>query len=155
MRPGHVSAEASEAWRPCAEPPAEPALPVCYHVGVSPLPGLVRPSWLCALPLLGGLALAGCHGGRATVHWPKSAGAITPDDPAEDGGESLDPRRVSAPAAAVEHGGGDDITAILDQPSPTAPATSTPTPAGSSANPAPADLAPDGIPVFEDTIIVQ
>ncbi len=124
---------------------------VCYHLPVATHRSLARPAWL----LLAGLALAGCHGDGARVHWPKSAGAITPDDPADDGGESLEPRGVSEQAAAVEHGGDDDITAILDEPSPTAPTAPAPAPAGASAAPAPADPAMDGVPVFEDTIIIQ
>ena len=102
-----------------------------------------------SLALLCLLGAAGCHH-RAAVHWPKSAGTeLDPD--AEDGGESLEPRRVSEQAAAVEHGG-EDITAILDEPSPVKAAAAAP----SSAPSVPATGEPTGevLPVFDEIIII-
>ena len=66
----------------------------------------------------------------------------------------LAPRGVSDQAAAIEHGG-DDITIILDEPSAIDVAPPAPPVPASSGAPVPVDLAPDGIPVFEDTIIIQ
>ena len=98
------------------------------------------------------LTLAGCGGAKTGgAHWPKSAGAITVEDPAEDGGETLDPHLASE-AAAVEHGG-EDLTAILDEPSPTA--TPTITPAASRSEPTTGETTIEGVPVFEEIIIVQ
>ena len=102
------------------------------------------------------LLLAGCGGKGARAHWPRSAGAMTVDDPDEDGGESLDPHQVSEEAAAVEHGG-EDITDILDQPavmSSPAPAKA-PTSAAADPKPTAPDISPEGVPVFEEIIIVN
>lgn len=143
MRPGHADDGRREAMPP-----------VCYDVRVTAPALSARSAWLGAWLLLGGLTLGGCHGQGASVHWPKSAGAITPDDPADDGGESLAPRGVSDQAAAIEHGG-DDITIILDEPSAIDVVPPAPPAPASSGQLSPADLAPDGIPVFEDTIIIQ
>ena len=116
---------------------------VCYDVGV-------RPRTIATLSTLA-LILASCGRGRTTgAHWPRSAGAITVEDPAEDGGETLDPHLASE-AAAVEHGG-EDITAILDEPSPTAATTMTPAAAGSA--PTTSETAIEGVPVFDEIIIV-
>lgn len=106
--------------------------------------------------LLATLALTACHGEGAGPRWPRSAGAITPDDPADDGGESLEPHRVGE-AAAVEHGG-DDITVILDEPpaaAPTAPTAPTVTPGSPGAPVVTVDPTVEGVPVFEEIIIVE
>lgn len=113
-----------------------------------------------ALVLALGLAasgLTGCASRAAGPHWPRSAGAIVPDDPADDGGESLEPRAQGEGAAAVEHGG-EDITEILDDAEPAAaePAAETPAAAGPTAAAPPApDDATDGTPTFEEVIIVN
>lgn len=109
---------------------------VCYDVGVRASLALV-----CLLA-------AGCHH-RGGAHWPKSAGTEV-DPEAEDGGESLEPRRVSEQAAAVEHGG-EDITAILDEPSPVKAAA---TPAPASAAPATGEPTVEVLPVFDEIIII-
>lgn len=100
--------------------------------------------------------LAACSSRAPATHWPKSAGAITPDDPADDGGESLEPRQVSEGAAAIEHGG-NELTSILDEPpTPAAAPAPTPTPAAGAAAPStPADAPPEAVPVFEEIIIVN
>jgi len=103
--------------------------------------------------LLAALALTACHGDAAGPRWPRSAGAITPDDPADDGGESLEPHRVGE-AAAVEHGG-DDITVILDEPPVTAPTPPTVTPGSSGTPTVTVEPTVEVVPVFEEIIIVE
>ncbi|HVV88270.1 MAG TPA: hypothetical protein VHE35_34750 [Kofleriaceae bacterium] len=128
-------------------------------MGRSPLariPGALAVAFGLGLGLGLALGLAACGGAHAAgPHWPKSAGAITPDDPADDGGESLEPHSVSEQAAAVESGGDNDLLEILDEPSPTAdPAPAPPAPGGASPDVTPPDAAND-LPVFEETIVVQ
>lgn len=82
------------------------------------------------------VGLAACGGHRAAgPAWPKSAGTVTVDDPAEDGGESLEPRTSSDASAAIEisDGGGSIAAAVSDAapelvPAPAAPSTTPPPP---------------------------
>jgi hypothetical protein len=123
----------------------------CYDVGVR------RATSTGLLLLTAALALAACGSSRqAGPHWPKSAGAIIPDDPADDGGESLAPRRATEQAAAIEHGGDDELLKILDEPAAASPAS--PAPAATTTEPTPTaggEIAPEGVPVFEEIIIVD
>ena len=111
---------------------------------------------LLLLAALGALAGAACGGrGASGPHWPKSAGAITPDDPADDGGESLEPHRIGEQAAAVEHGGDDGVTSILDEPEPGRPPAVGAGGSGGEPPPATVEVVPGGVPVFEEIIIVN
>jgi hypothetical protein len=116
----------------------------CYHLGVRSLRVLTA--------LLAASVLAACGGKAPAVHWPRSAGSMAVDDPALDGGESLEPHQLSDEAAAVESGGL-DITSILDEPAVPPPAAATPT---SAAPTVPAVEAPaETLPIFDEIIIVN
>lgn len=115
-----------------------------------------RPRLASAAATFAALALvtAGCRSSPPAARWPKSAGAIVPDDPADDGGESLAPRGAGE-AAAIEHGG-EDLTRILDEKPVTEPPTRAPeTPAAEPAPDATPDATPELTPIFEETIELE
>ena len=74
-----------------------------------------------------GLALVmvlGCgRGAGPGVAWPKSAGTEPVTDPADDGGESLEPQTSHRPVAAIEIND-DEPAAIVDPPVEADPAPS-------------------------------
>jgi hypothetical protein len=75
------------------------------------------------------LGLVACGHPAAGPAWPKSAGTVAVTDPAEDGGESLEPRGPAEAAAALEEAPDRDALVLPDvEPPPTEPgATPTPT----------------------------
>lgn len=88
------------------------------------------------------LALAGCGGHAASgPAWPRSAGRVEVDDPAQDGGESLEPQQAVG-VAAIERA--DDRTPavsaeaiVVDEEVPPAPAAAPAAPADGAAAPTP------------------
>lgn len=84
--------------------------------------------WLAASAFA--IALGACGASRgAGPAWPKSAGTVEVTDPAEDGGESLEPRSTEHPAAAIEISEEPTVAAVVPDAPPTTvtpPATVTP-----------------------------
>jgi hypothetical protein len=62
------------------------------------------------------LGLVACGHPAAGPAWPKSAGTVAVTDPAEDGGESLEPRGPAEAAAALEEAPDRTLTELLDEP---------------------------------------
>ena len=85
--------------------------------------------WLAASAFA--IALGACGASRgAGPAWPKSAGTVEVTDPAEDGGESLEPRSTEHPAAAIEISEEPTVAAVVPKAPlpPTAPPPTTATP---------------------------
>jgi hypothetical protein len=108
---------------------------------------------LPSLALVAVVALAGACGGRQAggPAWPASAGSMVPDDPAEDGGESLEPDAPAA-VAALETAEEPELEvteqvaeAAVDEPA----ASETP----AAAEETPAETPPDEIFVEEEIVI--
>lgn len=82
----------------------------------------------CAVAALA-LGLVACGRPVPGPAWPKSAGTVAVADPAEDGGESLEPRGPAEAAAALEEAPDRENLLLPDvEPPPTEP-SATPTPA--------------------------
>lgn len=82
----------------------------------------------CAVAALA-LGLVACGGRAPGPAWPKSAGTVAVADPAEDGGESLEPRGPAEAAAALEEAPDRDLLLLADVAPPTAePGATEPTP---------------------------
>ena len=78
------------------------------------------PALRLALALLVATSLGGCGAQSKGPAWPKSAeSAVDPDDPASDGGESLEPRHPES-VASVEASAEPDAAPAADTPKPDA-----------------------------------